>query len=47
MREKTSAITVCSMIQFVLPAAMPVPPSGRRLTDAQVLNTALVAIFFF
>jgi hypothetical protein len=49
MREQTVAMycLLDDLLRFTRPAAMPSPPSGRRLTDAQVLTTALVAARFF
>lgn len=49
MREQTVAMycLLDDLIRFTRPAATPPPASGRRLTDAQVLTTALVAARFF
>jgi hypothetical protein len=48
MREQTVAMycVLDDLRRFTRPGAMP-PVSGRRLTDAQVLTTALVAARFF
>ena len=49
MREQTVAMycLLDDIICFTRPANMPPPASGRRLNDAQVLTTALVATRFF
>ncbi|MFD1188889.1 transposase, partial [Pontibacter rugosus] len=49
MREQTVAMycVLDDLIRFTRPTGTPPPPSGRRLTDAQVLTTALVAARFF
>lgn len=49
MREQTVAMycVLDDLIRFTRPAGSPLPASGRRLTDAQVLTTALVAARFF
>ncbi|MEJ7659380.1 MAG: hypothetical protein WKG07_07025 [Hymenobacter sp.] len=49
MREQTVAMycVLDDLILFTRPAGTPAPPSRRRLTDAQVLTTALVAARFF
>ncbi|GAA4360142.1 hypothetical protein GCM10023185_27190 [Hymenobacter saemangeumensis] len=48
MREQTVAMycVLDDLIRFTRPAGTP-PASGRRLSDAQVLTTALVAARFF
>ena len=49
MREQTVAMycLLDDIIRFTHPANTPPATSGRRLTDAQVLTTALVATRFF
>jgi hypothetical protein len=49
MREQTVAMYcfLDDLIRFTRPAGAPSPASGRRLSDAQVLTTALVAARFF
>jgi hypothetical protein len=49
MREQTVAMYcfLDDLILFTRPAGVLPAPSGRRLTDAQVLTTALVAARFF
>jgi len=49
MREQTVAMycVLDDLIRFTRPAGTQFPASGRRLTDAQVLTTALVATRFF
>jgi len=49
MREQTVAMycLLDDLIRLSRPAGMLPPASGRRLTDAQVLTTALVAARFF
>jgi len=49
MREQTVAMycLLDDLIYFTRPGDTPPPASGRRLTDAQVLTTALVAARFF
>jgi hypothetical protein len=49
MREQTVAMycVLDDLIRFTRPAGTPPPASSRRLTDAQVLTTALVAARFF
>ena len=49
MREQTVAMycLLDDLLRFTRPAGTPPPASGRRLTDAQVLTTALVAARFF
>lgn len=49
MREQTVAMycLLDDLIRFTRPAGTLPPASGRRLTDAQVLTTALVAARFF
>ena len=49
MREQTVAMHcfLDDLIRFTRPAGTPPPVSGQRLTDAQVLTTALVAARFF
>ena len=49
MREQTVAMycVLDDLLRFTRPAATMPPASGRRLTDAQVLTTALVAARFF
>ena len=49
MREQTVAMycVLDDLIRFTRPAGSPLPASGRRLTDAQVLTTALMAARFF
>ncbi|RZK18251.1 MAG: IS982 family transposase [Hymenobacter sp.] len=49
MREQTVAMycLLDDIICFTRPANTPPPTSGRRLSDAQVLTTALVATRFF
>lgn len=49
MREQTVAMycVLDDLIRFTRPAGTLPPASGRRLTDAQVLTTALVAARFF
>jgi hypothetical protein len=49
MREQTVAMycVLDDLLRLRCPAGIPAPTSGRRLTDAQVLTTALVAARFF
>jgi hypothetical protein len=49
MREQTVAMycVLDDLLRFTRPAGTLPPASGRRLTDAQVLTTALVAARFF
>jgi hypothetical protein len=49
MREQTVAMycMLDDLLRFTRPAGTLPPASGRRLTDAQVLTTALVAARFF
>ena len=49
MREQTVAMycVLDDLLRFTQPAGPPPPTCGRRLTDAQVLTTALVAARFF
>lgn len=49
MREQTVAMycLLDDLLRFTRPAGTRPPASGRRLTDAQVLTTALVATRFF
>lgn len=49
MREQTVAMycVLDDLLRFRRPAGTPAPATGRRLTDAQVLTTALVAARFF
>lgn len=49
MREQTVAMycVLDDLLHFTRPAGTLPPTSGRRLTDAQVLTTALVAARFF
>ena len=49
MREQTIAMYcfLDDLIRFTRPGSTPPPASGRHLTDAQVLTTALVAARFF
>ncbi|RZJ57185.1 MAG: IS982 family transposase, partial [Hymenobacter sp.] len=48
MREQTVAMycVLDNLIRLTRPAGTPPPATGRRLTDAQVLTTALVAARF-
>lgn len=49
MREQTVAMycVLDDLLRLRRPAGTPAPATGRRLTDAQVLTTALVAARFF
>ena len=49
MREQPIAMYcfLDDLLRFTRPPGTPPPASGRRLTDAQVLTTALVAARFF